>query len=132
MLNLFERSKNYCVTLLISLLYYSSLFIWGCLSPSRLHKGENGMDKKQLATFTDVQCKIRNQNHSLESFGYRSDEFTIARVVLNTTLDTLKYCGYIRDYEFLYKGDTIIELSIISGNRSSVIRITERRILVLE
>lgn len=90
------------------------------------------MDKKQLATFTDVQCKIRNQNHSLESFGYRSDEFTIARVVLNTTLDTLKYCGYIRDYEFLYKGDTIIELSIISGSRSSVIRITERRILVLE
>lgn len=53
----------------------------------------------------DIKEKISKQNFSLNLYDRHSVEFQVARVVLNTTLETLQKSGYIEDYDFLMNED---------------------------
>lgn len=53
----------------------------------------------------DIKEKISKQNFSLNLYTKHSVEFQVARVVLNTTLETLQKSGYIESYDFLMSED---------------------------
>lgn len=51
----------------------------------------------------DLKEKIENQNFNIEMYGNRSHEYHTARIMLNTTLETLQLCHYINSYSFQFK-----------------------------
>lgn len=70
---------------------------------------------------TDLQKKINSQNLSLELFGKHSTEFQVDRIILNTTLDTLRKSNYITGYEFNIFDCKIKELEIVFGTHKAFI-----------
>lgn len=77
---------------------------------------------------TDLQKKIKSQNFSLEMFGKHSTEFEVDRIIINTTLDTLRRTNYITGYEFSMFDDKIKELELVFGTHKAFITDTDYEI----
>lgn len=54
----------------------------------------------------DIRDKIVRQNFAMELYGYHSYEFQVARIILNTTLESLYMCNFITSYHFDMCDDT--------------------------
>lgn len=61
----------------------------------------------------DLQEKISKQNFSLELYGKHSIEFQVARIILNTTLETLQKSNYIMKYDFSMFGCKVEEIEMM-------------------
>lgn len=48
----------------------------------------------------DIRAKLERCNFDMQLYGKQSMEYQAARIILNTTLTTLKECEYIRQFIF--------------------------------
>lgn len=82
---------------------------------------------------TDLQVKVKAQNFNLEMYGGHSIEFQTARIILNTTLDTLVTSRFINDYSFHFNDNhMIISLAIYLGDNHVRINPDEVRYFVVK
>lgn len=78
----------------------------------------------------DIRAKIERQNFSLSMYGLHSYEFQVARIILNTTLETLKECDYIHSFVFTAIVEGHIE-NVILYMGVTKISISEKEVLYL-
>lgn len=78
----------------------------------------------------DIRAKIERQNFSLSLYGLHSYEFQVARIILNTTLETLKECDYLHQFVFTAVDAGRIE-NVIIYMGTTKISISEKEVLYL-